>query len=60
MGCCATWMYEALKQGYKVVHIASHFVLAKDVRESYLLLEDGNRLKLSQISEGQRYLIRLI
>jgi CHAT domain-containing protein/predicted negative regulator of RcsB-dependent stress response len=48
-------MYEALKRNYKVVHIASHFVLSsKDARESYLLLGDGGKLKLSQISDGAK------
>jgi CHAT domain-containing protein/Flp pilus assembly protein TadD len=53
-------MFEALKRNYTVVHIASHFVLsAKDASQSYLLLGDGNRLKLSQISEGAKIFDRV-
>jgi CHAT domain-containing protein/Tfp pilus assembly protein PilF len=48
-------MFQALQRNYKVVHIASHFVLSsKDARQSYLLLGDGSRLTLSQIRDAPK------
>jgi CHAT domain-containing protein len=43
-------MLAALRQGYPVVHIASHFQLQPgDETASFLLLGDGSRLSLAQI-----------
>jgi CHAT domain-containing protein len=43
-------MLAALRRGYRVVHIASHFQLRPgDERASFMLLGDGSRLSIAQV-----------
>jgi CHAT domain-containing protein/predicted negative regulator of RcsB-dependent stress response len=45
-------MMDSLSEGYKVVHIASHFSYqAANPEKSFLLLGDGSRLEMSKIQD---------